>query len=54
MTARRIAAHGLLAGLGVCEMRTLSPGFILDTISVRTRYDMAMHGIRLKKMGGEW
>lgn len=54
MTARRIAAHGLLAGLGVYEMRTLSPGFILDAISVRTRYDMALHGIKLKKMGDEW
>ena len=54
MTARRIAAHGLLAGLGVREMRMLSPGFILDAISVRTHYDMAMHGIRLRKNGGEW
>lgn len=42
-------SYGLIAGLGLREMQTLTPGLIMDLYLYRMRYDDQQHGIKRVK-----
>lgn len=46
--------HGLVAGLGMGDMKRLSPGFLLDAIRVRTQRDAILFRLKTQRDGGEW
>lgn len=51
MTCRNIYSSGLIAGLGMREMRHMTPGFILDMYYWRMEYDTRMmYGKSLRGM----
>lgn len=46
MTARRVTAFGLIAGLTYAEVRRAQPGAVIDLYIYRQRYDDEQHGIK--------
>ena len=46
MTARRVTAFGLIAGLSYTETRRTVPGAVMDLYIYRRRYDDEQHGIK--------
>ncbi len=54
MTERNIYSCGLIAGLGMREMRHMTPGFIMDMYYWRADYDSRMgFGKSLSRMMGK-
>lgn len=56
MTARQVYSCGLIAGLGMREMRHLTPGFIMDMYYWRCDHDSRMmfgKGLRQLMSKGE-
>lgn len=49
LTYRMCCGYGLIAGLGYTEMRTMSPGLVMDLFVCRRTYDDQQHGIRREK-----
>ena len=49
MTCRTVISRGLISGLSWTEMRHMVPGFVIDMVSARMKYDDQEHGIRRVK-----
>ena len=48
MTARRVTAFGMIAGMTYTECRRCRPGTVMDLYLYRQRYDDEQHGIKRK------
>ena len=47
MRSREYYGYALIAGIQVSEARHMLPGFVVDMVRIRVKYDGRLAGIRL-------